>query len=131
MELAADAVYDAVEIDDALLDFLRACLTRLGVAHDLRMVDLLGDATFEAADVALVLKLLPTLEQQRDGAGERLLDALAAPIAVVSFPTRSLGQRSKGMEDTYALRFERILERRHWQAERVDLPGELVYVVKR
>lgn len=131
MGLPAEVVYDAVEIDGALLEFLRACLTRLGVAHDLRVVDLLGEATLAAADVALVLKLLPTLEQQREGSGERLLEALPAPIVVVSFPTRSLGQRSVGMEESYTRSFEALLERRHWRAERVDLAGELVYVVKR
>ena len=129
--LPEDSVYAGVEIDGTLLDFVGACLTRIGVKHDLRVADLLGDASFGEADVALALKLLPTLEQQRDGASERLLDGLSAPTVVVSFPTRSLGQRSKGMEETWARRFEALLETRPWQSERVDLPGELIYVVKR
>ncbi len=129
--LAPDGVCSGVEIDAQLVDFVRACLDRLGVKHDIRLEDVLDGMALPPADVALVLKLLPTLERQRAGSGQALLDALPAPHVVVSFPTRSLGRRAKGLEASYARDFEALLARRSWAAERIDLPGELVYLVRK
>ncbi len=129
--LAPDGVCGGVEIDAQLVDFVRACLDRLGVKHDIRLEDVLGGAALPPADVALALKLLPTLERQRAGSGQALLDALPAPCIVVSFPTRSLGRRARGLEASYARDFEALLARRSWAAERIDLPGELVYLVRK
>ena len=129
MGLPDDAVYAGVEIDRALVEFLRAVLDRLGAAHDLRVGDLLAPLDLPEADVALALKLLPTLEQQRAGAGAELLFSLPAPVVVASFPRRSLGGRGKGIDATYTRGFEQLLARRGARAERIELPGELVYVV--
>jgi 16S rRNA (guanine(1405)-N(7))-methyltransferase len=131
MGLPDDAVYAGVEIDRALVEFLRAALDRLGVTHDLRVGDLLGERDLPEADVALALKLLPTLEQQRAGAGAEVLFALPAPVLVASFPRRSLGGRPKGMDESYTRGFEQVLAREGARAERIELPGELVYVVRR
>lgn len=49
-----------------------------------------------AADVVLLLKLLPTLERQVAGASEALIANLDATFVVASFPTRSLSGRSWG-----------------------------------
>ena len=129
--LAPDAHYVATEIDSALVEFLRASLDLLGVSHDVRLADALDPGDLPEVEVALILKLLPTLERQREGSGLRLLDALPAPLLVVSFPTRSLGRREKGFAAGYARDFAELLERRPWSAEQLELPGELVYVVRK
>lgn len=132
MEGLADACYLGVELDLRLVEFLRGALDLLGVSHDLRVDDVLGGgAALPEADVALALKLLPTLEQQRSGSGFGLLDAIRAPIVVVSFPRQSLGGSAKGMTETYGRAFDAELEKRRWEAERIALPGELVYVVRK
>ena len=48
-----------------------------------------------SADMVLLLKAIPCLEQEEPGAGKRLLRSLDAPVVVVSFPARSLGPRYK------------------------------------
>ncbi len=131
MGLPHDAFYAGVEIDRAMVEFLRGALDRLGVAHDLRVGDVLGEPELPEADVALALKLLPTLEQQRAGAGAEVLFALPAPVLVASFPRRSLGGHRKGMDETYTRGFEALLGREGARAERIELPGEWVYVVRR
>ena len=46
-------------------------------------------------------------EQMDRQAGRRLLDALDAPLLIISYPAHSLGGRRKGMPDHYAARFGR------------------------
>lgn len=133
--LPAGAEIHAWDIDTALVGFVGAALERLGFHARPAAVDLLGvpDAAdaWPVTEVALVLKTLPCLEQQAPGAGEALLAAIPAPRLVVSFPTRSLGGRSKGMGATYARRFEAILAARRWGADAFEVGPELVYVVSR
>ncbi|MGQ9480220.1 hypothetical protein [Chloroflexus sp.] len=81
-------VYD---IDTALCSFVGAVLPLLGVQGAADVCDLVTGPPPVAADVALVLKVIPLLEQQRRGVGVDLLRAIQASNLVVSFPTRSLG----------------------------------------
>ena len=60
-------------------------------------------AELPTADVALLFKLLPTLERQESGAAKALVRRLDAPVVVATFPTQSLGGRGLGA-DAY-LRF--------------------------
>lgn len=129
--LPAGAEVHAWDIDTALVEFVGACLRQLGFSAAAAAVDLLAVPAWPTTEVALVLKTLPCLEQQAPGAGEALLAAIPAPRVVVSFPTRSLGGRSKGMGGTYARRFEALLAARGWSADAFEAGPELVYVVSR
>lgn len=121
--------YIGLEIDLGLVELLRRALDVIGIAHDIRAHDLLADAPLPAADVVLAMKLLPTLEQQDRGAGMRVLESAPAPAIVATFPRQSLGGRGKGMTAHYATAFEAAATARQWRWERVELRGELVYVV--
>ncbi len=123
--------YHAWDIDVALVEFVGACLQRLGMQPSAAAVDLLEVPRWPTTDVALVLKTLPCLEQQQPGASEALLDAIPAPRVVVSFPTRSLGGRAKGMGRTYAQGFEAVLAQRAWSAHCTEVGPELIYVIDR
>lgn len=123
--------YFAWDIDVAMIEFVEQCLCQLGITSHASVVDLLDVESWPTVDVALVLKTLPCLEQQRAGASEALLDALPAAVTVVSFPTRSLSGRSKGMHATYARGFEAILGARSWAASTFEIGPELFYVVRR
>jgi 16S rRNA (guanine(1405)-N(7))-methyltransferase len=129
--LPAGAEIHAWDIDTALVGFVGACLEPLGFTARAAAVDLLAVPAWPLTEVALVLKTLPCLEQQAPGAGEALLAAIPAPRLVVSFPTRSLGGRHKGMGGTYARRFEALLGARGWSADAFEAGPELVYVVSR
>lgn len=129
--LPASAEYHAWDIDVTLVTFVGACLDHLGLRPHAAAVDLLEVPQWPQTEVALVLKTLPCLEQQAPGAGEALLVAIPAPRVVVSFPTRSLGGRAKGMGATYARRFEALLAARGWAAEAFEVGPELVFVVSR
>jgi 16S rRNA (guanine(1405)-N(7))-methyltransferase len=129
MPLAADAVYHAYDVHDDLVQFLGQALPLLGVAGTARHCDLTQDVIDRPADLALLLKLLPTLERLDRAAGARLLARLNVRHMVVSFPIRSLGGREKGMRTAYEARFRDTIADRPWQVERLEFPTELVFVV--
>lgn len=71
-------------------------------------------------------KLLPLLGAD----GARLLARLEADFVAVSFPTRTLGGRSVGMERNYAQAFEAQIPPRYAVCERFVAGGELIYLLK-
>jgi 16S rRNA (guanine(1405)-N(7))-methyltransferase len=102
MGLPESTRYRALEIDSRLADAVNRFLALAGRHGDALWTDVLGGVEPGDADLALVLKTLPCLEQEQDGASRALLLALASvPIIVVSYPVRSLGGHEKGMRATY------------------------------
>jgi 16S rRNA (guanine(1405)-N(7))-methyltransferase len=129
MPTAEPVTYLASDIDERMIDFVSQALSALGVAHRAEILDLVDAPVTGHADLTLLLKTIPCLERQKAGAGWDLLDAINSPTIVVTFPTRSLGQRSKGMFQTYSSAFEAHLGHGSWRAERLEIPNELVYIV--
>ncbi|MCX4243588.1 class I SAM-dependent methyltransferase [Paraliomyxa miuraensis] len=129
--LPQGAQVHAWDLDVAMVELLQGSLPRLGLAPHAKAVDLLAIEHWPSTEVALVLKILPTLEQQRPGASEAMLAAIPAPVLVVSFPTRSLGGHAKGMGGTYARQFEALLGSRGWTGEVFEVGTELLYHVVR
>ncbi|WP_019811622.1 Rmt family 16S rRNA (guanine(1405)-N(7))-methyltransferase [Saccharomonospora halophila] len=131
MSLPTSTVYRASDIDAPQMAFLDRVLDLLGVRHETAVADLLDDPVSAPADVTLLLKTVPCLEKQRAGAGWDLLDAVNSPTLVVTFPTKSLGRRSKGMFQTHSAAFEQFAAERPWRVESFETDNELVYLVRR
>lgn len=131
MGLRRDAMYHAVDADTRPLVTVEAFLALVGQPHDTTASDLVGALPLLAADVALLLKLVPTLDRQEPNAAARLLAALRVRHAVVSFPRRSLGGRAKGMERTYRSRLEALAaEVGARGVAEASVPSELVFLLE-
>jgi 16S rRNA (guanine(1405)-N(7))-methyltransferase len=129
MGLPPHTEYHAWEIDARMVDLanrLLGVLRRRGAAV---CRDVLAEAPAEGADVAFLLKMIPCLEQQERGCGTRLLRGLNAAFVVVSFPTRTIGGRDKGMSSRYAAAMERILSDLPWPATRIQHVQETFFVL--
>lgn len=109
MGLPADARYHACDVDRRALATVAEFLELVGRPHRVDVRDVVTDPPPDAADVALLLKLVTTLDRQDPGAAARLLGGLDVRHAVISFPARSLGGRGKGMDRTYRDRLERLV----------------------
>lgn len=131
MGLAPDARYIAIDVDDRLLGIVRSFFEEAGQPHDVRSTDLVRDVPQDEVDVALMLKLVTTLDRQDPDAANRLLRGLRTRHAVVSFTTRSLGGRGKGMERTNRARIDRLIAEAGRVRDVADasVPGELVFVL--
>ena len=92
--------------------------------------DLVQGMPNDTGDLTLMMKLLPVLETQEKGAGERLLRQAKGNI-LVTFPTRTLSGRNVGMEKQYSEWFEGILGEESKILDKFTVTGELCYVIYR
>jgi 16S rRNA (guanine(1405)-N(7))-methyltransferase len=129
MALTAGATYLAIDFDARAEQLTRQLAAH--VAVDLRpsTADLVSAPPALQVDVALVLKAIPTLEQQQPGAGAQLLARINARRTAISVAAHSLGGRRKGMREHYEEMLERLLPGRMAHAERWDFPSETLFVL--
>ena len=128
MPLAEGAAYHVCDIYAGMVDFVEQYLALLGMPGSSTVCDLATTVPARRVDLALVLKVIPCLEQLDSAAGERLLDALDADWLLVSFPVRSLGGRGKGMVANYERRFRELVEPRGWPVQRFEFSTELAFL---
>ena len=135
LPLTPGAEYAAYDIYADLADFLTVCLGHLrsaglplAAAHA-GVRDLLHNPPREPADLALLLKAIPCLEQLDPDAGRRLLYAINAAHLLVSYPVASLGGRGKGMAATYEARFRALVAGAPWTIQRFAFATELAFLI--
>ncbi|MFI5276422.1 MAG: 16S rRNA methyltransferase [Ktedonobacterales bacterium] len=116
LPLAEDAEYIACDIYGDMMAFLggyfalEATRGRPGLRGLAETRDVIAAPPERHADLALILKAIPCLEQIDKSAGERLLLTTRADHLLISFPAHSLGGRSKGMVENYEARFHELME---------------------
>jgi hypothetical protein len=115
------------------VQFRNCYLALAGLEPAARCQDLLARPPQDAADVALLLKMSPSLERQETGATLRLLSLLDSPWIVVSFAVKSLGGRDKGMLDHYGQQFPGSLQSSFqdsdWHITKLAFETELLFVL--
>jgi 16S rRNA (guanine(1405)-N(7))-methyltransferase len=131
MPLATDATYYACDIYQDQIDFLNRVFQLSERPEEAFTCNLLVEAPTQAAEVALLLKTIPCLEQLDKGIGPRLLAQISAPVVVVSYPARSLGGHGKGMVQNYTDHFAKLSAGQPWQVTRFDFPTEIVFRLSR
>ncbi|MEJ2759094.1 MAG: hypothetical protein P8046_11490 [Anaerolineales bacterium] len=133
MPMDAGVRYHACDIYSDMVDFLNEffALAWVPVDGQAALCDVVAAPPDQPADLGLVLKAIPCLEQVDKQAGTRLLDNLNVRYLVISYPAKSLGGRRKGMLDTYTASFEALIDGRGWQVlERLEFETELFFVVR-
>ncbi len=138
---ADDVDYYACDIFADMMDFLGGYFAleqahgRAGLRGTAALRDVIADPPTQRADLALILKAIPCLEQVDKSAGERILRACRADRMLISFPARSLGGRSKGMVENYEGRFHDLLAQSGVasgaQVQRFEFAMELAFLVSR
>ncbi len=124
--------YAACDVDGRVLEEVEAFLTMVGQPHRSWPCDLVDGAPTHTADVVLLLKTVALLDRQDPTAARRVLSALRARHAVVSFPARSLGGRGR-LEGSYRSRMEGLiadLGPRVESSTELRFRSELVYVLE-
>lgn len=131
MPLAPGAAYFACDIYQDMVDFLNAFFEHMQVNGEAVVCDLTAEIPTRPAQLALVLKTLPCLEQLDKSIGPRLLDGLNVDWLLVTFPARSLGGRSKGMPEFYEAHFRELVAPRGWQLASFEFASELAFRVEK
>lgn len=127
----APSRYLATDVYSDLVAFLAEAGTLTGFPVEAFIHDLTTGPPDAAADVALLLKAVPCLDQIDPGTSARLLAALRAPTVLVTFPVRSLGGREKGMRSQYSDRLHDIVGPLNYAVAPLELPSELGFKLSR
>lgn len=131
MALPPGVAYFACDVYADQVEFLNGWLACVGRPGRAEQCNLLAGPPAHGADVALLLKTIPCLEQAHRAAGQRLLEEIDARVLIVSFPVQSLGGRKKGMPEQYAGHLETLAAGKPWRIERFDFATELVFRISR
>jgi len=105
--LPALKAYYAYDIDTRTRDLLNRFFALKNLPQTAFCADLVTETPTEKADLALLCKLIPVLEAQQAGRGFELARQLDTKYLVITYPTKSLGGRDKGMSKNYAAQFEK------------------------
>lgn len=127
MGLAPECVYWAYDIYADQVALIGGWFEVAGRAGEASTCDLLSGPPARAADVALLLKAIPCLQQMDRDIGRRLLDGINAPVLIVSYPVHSLGGRKQAMDRHYAAQFAELVDGRARRVDTFHFATELVY----
>ncbi len=131
MPVAEDIQYQGMDIFQDMTDFINAFLTHMHVKGYVQCKDILANSDNESVQVALVLKMLPILDQIEKGMATEWLEKITSKNFLVSYPIYSLGGKSKGMRRNYSDQFDQITRGKGWNIARFDFPTELAFLIKR
>ncbi len=122
--------YTASDLYADMMDFLNDFFLCLGVEGRAEVQDSALPPP-STADVALVLKFLPVLEQTEKGTAGAWLRGLNTRYVLVSFPTKSLSGRGKGMAEYYEGWFRELMQSESWTFQRCLFPNELCFLIEK
>lgn len=131
MPAAPHVEYTACDIYEDMTAFLGEFLAHFKIKGSVSTCDLTQGVPQTVAQVALLLKTIPCLDQVDKGAAGRLLRGLRTDAILVSFPAQSLGGRGKGMRHNYEARFNELVEGEIWKITRFDFENELAFLIRK
>ena len=123
------AKFYAMDIDERIADLNNRYLSALGMPALAGCRDIAVDTPSVTADVAFLFKILPLIERQAKGRSAKLLSEIKAQYLVVSYPTKSLSGKEKGMQAFYAAAFEEVIGGNLFISAKKEIGTELVYVL--
>jgi len=122
--------YVAYDINTETIDVLNAFFARTqSPLYKASIFDVVSATPGMTADVVLLLKLLPLLQQQKKGRGFELLTELRFQKAIVSFPLKSLTGKQKGMGTFYSAWMEDGLPSTLQTVHKRSFASEVFYIV--
>lgn len=131
MTLETGFTYHAIDLYQDMADILNAFFAKINVSGQAMVGNLLDQTPKPQADLTLLLKTIPVLEQVNKSAGKQILSRLTSPHAVVSFPIFSLSGKQKGMKTNYENHFMEICDPKQWQIRQLTFSNELVFILER
>jgi len=131
MGLEPEAEYMAFDIDTRLIAVINTFFSHINRPYSAACADILVSIPGIEADVVFLLKTLPCLEQQEKGVSERIIQTLKSKYIVISFPSKSLTGKEKGMGTYYNRFILGILERLSMDYFKLEYSNEMFYVVSK
>lgn len=131
MPLADHFTYSACDAVIPLVDFLNDFFKTRQINGQAVECDLSSTVPAQPAQLALLLKTLPLLDQIDPTLAPHLLASLPADHILVSYPLRSLGGKGKGMYQTYTQRFTNLAANLGRRFRTFEFRGEIAFLLSR
>jgi len=131
MDLGPNAGYYAYDIDTRMIDQVNIFFCYLNRSYKAECLDILVSIPAIEADVVFLLKTLPCFEQQEKGVSEKIIASLKAKHIVISFPSKTLTGKAKGMENYYHSFALELINRLNLEYFKLDYPNEIFYVLNK
>jgi 16S rRNA (guanine(1405)-N(7))-methyltransferase len=131
MSISRDCYYYAFDILPEMVNFINTFFAHIGQKGKAFTLDLTTEIPKKSADVALLLKTLPTLDQIDKHRAATLLEQIKAKYLVVSYPVHSLGGKSKGMVENYTAQFEVLTANWVGSIQSFEFITELAFLLTR
>ena len=131
MPLADQFTYHACDVVLPNLKIVETFFGRFNIQGSVSECDLSDCVPDTQVQLALLLKTLPLLDQIDKSITPKLLRALNAEYVLISYPLKSLGGKSKGMEQTYRAQFLSLMRDTGWEWEEHRFPNELAFLVRK
>jgi 16S rRNA (guanine(1405)-N(7))-methyltransferase len=126
-----DLKYSGIDIYSDMISFLDSFFTHFSLNHEFVTGNILESISRQKVQVAFLLKTLPCLEQVDKTIGIRLLEGIQSDNILVSFPSRSLGGRSKGMAENYEKHFRQLIEGHNWKVTKTEFSNEIAFLIQK
>ncbi len=123
--------YEACDLYEDMAGLLNGFFNALQINGTAKQVNLLESFPKSRAELTLLLKTIPCLEQIDKKAGERILTQIESEYAIISFPAHSIGGRNKGMPQNYESHFLEICNPDFWEIQKFSFSTEIVFLLKR
>ncbi|PIR43617.1 16S rRNA (guanine(1405)-N(7))-methyltransferase ArmA [candidate division WWE3 bacterium CG10_big_fil_rev_8_21_14_0_10_32_10] len=135
MNLKEGTVYKAYDIDSEEINFLNKAMLVIMKKSNINIKTKIevGDIVYknnEYADIAFLFKIIPPLEKQNIDI-LKTLEGINAKHLVVSYSTKSISGKNKGMENFYKERFLKLVQNTNWSVKEINFKTELVFVIKK
>jgi 16S rRNA (guanine(1405)-N(7))-methyltransferase len=131
MDLEPDVQYYAYDIDTRLIVLINTFFSYLNQSYKAQCSDILVSIPGIEADMVFLFKTLPCLEQQEKGVSEKIITSLKAKYIVISFPSKSLTGKAKGMENYYHTFAMELINRLNLEYFKLEYPNEVFYVLNK
>ena len=127
--------YHAVDIDLHTKDLINAFFEIMHLPKYATCEDLVSITPKTDVDLALMLKLFPVLEAKNPGRAYSLANELNTTWLAITFPTKSLGGKKKGMATNYKANFEEAMNKNALSNFKLTaecrIGNELIFILKR
>lgn len=136
MGLRPEREYVAWDIDRRLVDLIARFFKAAGIQGSAECRDILSVKPEQAlptsaGDLVLLLKTMPTVEQERKGSALRLLDGFRKAWMLVSYPTVSIGGALReDMRMHYHAEFTLLADTLGLRFETMEFPTETFYLTR-
>jgi len=131
MPASASIEYIACDIYSDMIDFINTYFQYYHIKGEAFLCDLGSQIPEHQVQIALILKMIPCLEQTDKSIGKKIMQAIKAEHILVSFPVHSLGGRSKGMRQHYTQHFNELITGEDWKVTAFDFDTEMAFFISR